>query len=99
MKKLRSLAQAIIVAAMLVSMFLGFSDAPIKPCPGQNPLGFCGKQGQPHTLADYQAYRWQSAALLIGWPLGMLFIFLLQGGNRNRDGKTSARQHPRFGGR
>ncbi len=32
-----------------------FYDGPIHPCAEH---GYCGKQGQPHTRADYDAEMW-----------------------------------------
>ena len=61
------------------SVFVGyFGDGPIEPCGPtiayaikQHPDGYCGKQGQPHTLADYQAYEKWSRIFWIGWPIGL----------------------------
>ena len=57
-----------------------FADAPIKPC--EEHL-FCGKQGQPHTEADYQAFnRWETTIFWV-WPFCLLAMFLLGKPKRN----------------
>ena len=71
--------------AGLLFLFSGiFSDGPIQPCVPEkhyaiafHPDGFCGKQGQPHTFADYQSYEFWSRVMLIGWPLGMGVLLIL----------------------
>ena len=51
-----------------------FPDAPIHQC----ATGFCGKQGQPHTLVDYRAFDvWQTTFFGI-WPFGLVSLYLLQ---------------------
>ena len=62
-----------------------YPDGPIHPCvEGENylikyhPDGYCGKQGQPHTADEYQAFEtWQTTFLFV-WPLGMAALFILQ---------------------
>jgi hypothetical protein len=81
MKK-RALLSALVGVIMSSLFFYGwfkYPDAPIHACAG--PTGYCGKQGQQHTLVEYQWFSvWQTSLFLI-WPFGMLALFLL---NRNR---------------
>jgi hypothetical protein len=69
-------AIALIMGAVFLYGWFRFPDAPIHQCSG--PLGYCGKQGQAHPFADYQAFElWQTTLFLL-WPAGMLALFLLQ---------------------
>ncbi len=76
-------ALALFVACCFFYFFYGayeFPDAPIKPCEEHR---FCGKQGQPHTEADYQAFdRWETT-IMWGWPLCILAIVALGRSKRN----------------
>lgn len=55
--------------------WFAYPDAPLHPC-GQDR--FCGKQGQPHTSADYEAFlRWQTS-LFVTHPLALLAGLLLK---------------------
>ncbi len=75
--KIRKTASATISAIMLVIFFYGilrFPDGPIHPC-GINR--YCGKQGQPHTLQQYRAFKsWETTFVYI-WPVGLLSLWLL----------------------
>jgi hypothetical protein len=77
----RKLAQALLVCIVIGALaffFYGmrlFPDSPIVEC----ATGYCGKQGQSHTLEDYQAYRWWSAMLFWTHPLGMIALAILAG--------------------
>jgi hypothetical protein len=53
---------------------LRFPDNPIHEC----QTGYCGKQNQPHTRADYDAFVTWEKVIFIIWPLGMVSIALLQ---------------------
>jgi len=53
-----------------------FPDEPIRPCHG--PGGFCGKQGQPHTAADYIRYRDWTMAHLIFVALGAIGLVIIE---------------------
>ena len=72
--------------AILFSYFVGrFGDGPIHKCVAgrpyaitQHPSGYCGKQGQPHTEEDYQAYQTWETILFIVWPTGMASIAALR---------------------
>jgi hypothetical protein len=56
-----------------------FPDAPIHPCveiAGNYAIkphlaGYCGKQGQSHTLDDYRAFQAWELAMSIVWPIGL----------------------------
>jgi hypothetical protein len=62
------------MAALFVYGLISFPDGPLRVCAEH---GFCGKQGQPHTLSDYHRYVVWEWAMLIVWPAGMLLLFLL----------------------
>jgi hypothetical protein len=70
---------AIIMVAFFCYGLFQYPDAPIKPCTASP--GFCGKQGQLHTLLEYQRFATWEHALIILWPVGLLSLFLL---NRKR---------------
>lgn len=77
MKIIRRVTSAIIWAAMFAYFFYGtfrFPDGPIHPC-GINR--YCGKQGQPHTLRQYRAYKTWNTSLLYIWPVGLVSLALL----------------------
>ena len=66
----------IIMVFMAIEFVYGmvrFFDGPLHEC----ATGFCGKQGQPHTAAEYHAYMIWQTVMLITWPLGMLTLLLL----------------------
>jgi len=77
MQRLRKAITAVLAPAMLIFFFYGlyrFPDAPFRPCNAQQ---YCGKQGKPHTLEEYIAFkRWESTLIWL-WPSGMLVLFLL----------------------
>jgi hypothetical protein len=72
--KTARLLTAVISIAMAVVFLYGmvrFPDAPIHEC----ATGFCGKQGQPHTIGDYDAFRvWQTMTIFIVWPIGLVCV-------------------------
>lgn len=81
----------LVMGAALLYGFIRFPDGPIHACvPGrayavkQHPEGYCGKQGQPHTLADYRSYREWTTAMLVGWPFGLVLLIILHYANRKR---------------
>jgi hypothetical protein len=92
------LARYLILAIML-GLFATFAvlypDAPVSPCPS----GFCGKQGQVHTEADFRRFQMLETALFIVWPVGILGLFLLLRADRKRSPDAPRKPHPRFGGR
>jgi hypothetical protein len=51
-----------------------FPDGPIHPCAKH---GYCGKQGQPHSQADFKAFDHWESALKWGWLPGMAALYLL----------------------
>lgn len=74
-----------ITAVMLVIFFYGlirYPDAPIKPCAVAS--GFCGKQNQARTLAEYEAFKRWETLLMICWPIGTVALIAL-GTRRRRD--------------
>lgn len=78
-ERFRKLCEGCIVAVMAAVFILGlalYPDNPIHPCDG--PGGYCGKQGQPHTVANYNGFRLWERTILIVWPLGFLGFGLLQ---------------------
>lgn len=78
-----------IVAGMMMLWFAGgfvlFPDAPIQRCAAgtaylfqDHPYGYCGKQGQSHTEADFWHFQlWQTVLFLI-WAPGIVVLHLLQ---------------------
>ena len=78
MKRARNIFRGLVGTIMFVWFFYGirrFPDQPIHPCGTHE---YCGKQGQPHSLADYEAYESWSTSLYVLWPSGMLCLFLSQ---------------------
>jgi hypothetical protein len=71
----RSLTFGIIFVMMVwfVGGAIRFPDSPIHPCPN----GYCGKQGQRHTEEEYRLEKLWSRYLIIGWPIGMFALILL----------------------
>jgi len=67
-----------VVAAMTAVFLYGlifYIDAPIKPCGDL----FCGKGGQPHTLAEYQSFRTWQGILIFTWAIGLPIHFVFSG--------------------
>ena len=61
-----------IIGVVMVVLFayglIRYPDLPIRECPS----GYCGRQGQPHTAAEYNAFSiWQTTLLSFG-PSGCL---------------------------
>jgi hypothetical protein len=74
----RGLASASVALIMFLVFYYGvfvYPDSPIDPCSG--PTGYCGKQGQPHSLAEYQDFAHWQTTLSIVWPVGMLALAFL----------------------
>jgi hypothetical protein len=40
--------------------------------------GYCGKQGQPHSQQDFDAFNRLESTLFWLWPVGMLTAYFLQ---------------------
>ena len=73
------------MAALFIYGLGRFPDGPIHKCvPGtayavmQHPSGYCGKQGQPHTVEDYRAYEIWERTFFIVWPVGLASIAALR---------------------
>jgi len=80
MQRLRKIFSTIVMAYMILLFSYGllrYPDAPIHPC---GTSGFCGKQGQPHTEADYRQFLVWDSLLAWTWMPGLLVLGLL-----NRD--------------
>lgn len=73
-------AIALIMGSLFFYGWFRYPDAPIYKCSGG--VGYCGKQGQPHSRADYQAFELWQTVLFILWPVGMLAMFFLGRGKR-----------------
>ena len=76
MKITRKAVSAGILTIMLVFFFYGivrYPDGPIHPC-GVNR--YCGKQGQPHTLQQYRAFKRWETTLFYMWPVGLVSLAL-----------------------
>ena len=75
---------AYFIGSLMLGVFayglLMFPDNPIHPC---KEHVYCGKQGQPHSQSEFDAFsRWDAA--MGWWPLGMVAIALLRGVKRVR---------------
>ena len=62
------------VVVLFVYGLIRYPDLPIRECPS----GYCGKQGQPHTAAEYRAFNAWQITLMIGWPIGIAALLFLQ---------------------
>jgi hypothetical protein len=80
-RRRRRNASAVIGTIMLILFVYGlvrFPDAPLHTCVDH---GYCGKQGQPHTQREFEAFEiWQNTLFWI-WPIGMVALYVL---NRDR---------------
>lgn len=74
----------LIIIAAVSCFFFGvghFRDGPIHPCEKDrgyfykdHPYGYCGKQGQSHTAADFKSYQeWETITYVL-WSLMMLSV-------------------------
>jgi hypothetical protein len=84
MNTFRKNLAGIILGSMLVFFFSGilrFPDSPIQPC-GVNK--FCGKQGQPHTLEEYNSFKTWETILLWVWLPGLITVVALRGGTSSK---------------
>src|SRR6476659_4899602 len=72
MQKTRSLSYCIglVMVVLFVYGLVRYPDLPIRECPS----GYCGRQGQPHTAAEYNAFSIWQTTLFIVWPIGMLIM-------------------------
>ena len=75
---------AYIIGALMLGFFayglLMFPDNPIHSC---KEHGYCGKQGQPHSQSEFDAFsRWD--AVMAWWPAGIVAIALLRAAKRVR---------------
>ena len=84
MQKTRPLSYCIglVMVVLFVYGLIRYPDLPIRECPS----GYCGRQGQPHTAAEYNAFSIWQTTLFIVWPVGMLIMLLLQRGKPKRPG-------------
>src|SRR6266576_5940636 len=74
MQKTRPLGYCIglVMVVLFVYGLIRYPDLPIRECPS----GYCGRQGQPHTAAEYNAFKIWQTTLFIVWPIGMLIMLL-----------------------
>jgi hypothetical protein len=84
-KRTRGMLAKIIGCAMFAVFFYGLIRFPDSPIHRSADGHFIGKQGQPRTLQDYQAFAAWEKLLFCIWPLGMLLVFWL-----NRDDPKNA---------
>ena len=65
MQKTRSLSYCIglVMVVLFVYGLIRYPDLPIRECPS----GYCGRQGQPHTAAEYNAFKIWQTTLFIVW--------------------------------
>ena len=74
--------RGLIIINAVLCFFLGvgrFRDGPIHPCEKDvqylyhyHPYGYCGKQGQSHTAADFEHYQEWEDVIFVLWPLMLL---------------------------
>jgi hypothetical protein len=84
MTALRTTVTCLVLAYMLTLFGYGlvkYPDAPLHPC---SSAGYCGKQGQPHGMEQYERFRSWQAAFEWSWPIGMLALYLLNQGKFQR---------------
>ncbi|ESQ82048.1 hypothetical protein AEAC466_19205 [Asticcacaulis sp. AC466] len=74
-----------VMSAMLFGGVVLYPDAPIQKCDSDNdyfyknhPDGYCGKQGQNHTEAEFRQFKVWETSMMVIWPLGILLGALLQ---------------------
>ncbi len=67
----------------IIGLVFRYPDLPNRECPS----GYCEKQGQPHTAAEYRAFNAWQITLMIGWPIGIAALLFLQ---REKLGATLA---------
>jgi hypothetical protein len=72
--QLLSYVIGLVMVVLFVYGLIRYPDLPIRECPS----GYCGKQGQPHTAAEYRAFNAWQITLLIGWPIGIAALLFLQ---------------------
>jgi hypothetical protein len=78
---------AAMMGALLIYGLSRYPDAPLQAC---NDHSYCGKQGQPHTQSQFEAFEiWQNVLFWV-WPIGMLALYVL-----NRDRFRSRGRRPR----
>ncbi len=58
--------------------FMQFPDSPIRLC-GENQ--YCGKQGQSHTVEDFERYKRYGTINIISFPISFFLLFI---NNRNK---------------
>jgi len=88
MQKTRPLSNCIglVMVVLFVYGLIRYPDLPIRECPS----GYCGRQGQPHTAAEYNAFKIWQTTLFIVWPIGMLISFFCSA--ENPKGKRRLKQ-------
>jgi hypothetical protein len=77
--KTRKFLAYCICAVMFAASSYGlwrFPDSPVYPCQAH---GYCGKQGQRHSLEDFEAFNKWTTIIFWLWPTGMLSAGLLWG--------------------
>ncbi len=88
MQRVRQILVGVIMVVMMTwlggGIFL-YPDDPIERCDSHadyyykvHPDGYCGKQGQNHTEADFRRFNIWEHTLWVIWPLGMGLGWLLQ---------------------
>jgi hypothetical protein len=60
---------------ILIYGMVRFPDSPIHPC---TTHGYCGKQGQPHTVFEYLAFDQWITTMYYLWPTGVIALILLR---------------------
>jgi hypothetical protein len=80
-KRFQTICKGLALALVIgigVATLVQFPDEPLAPC--QGPGGYCGKQGQPHTAADYSRYRDWTTAQFAVLGLGLIGLVIIERG-------------------
>jgi hypothetical protein len=72
--RLLSYIIGLVIVALFVYGLIRYPDLPIRECPS----GYCGRQGQPRTAAEYRAFNAWQITLMIGFPIGIAAMLFLQ---------------------
>jgi hypothetical protein len=64
----------LVMVVLFVYGLIRYPDLPISECPS----GYCGKEGQPHTAAEYRAFNAWQITLMMGWPIGIAAMLFLR---------------------
>ncbi|HEV2162533.1 MAG TPA: hypothetical protein VGR52_09925 [Stellaceae bacterium] len=80
LKRIHQILATCVVLVMFATFGYGlvlFPDAPLKRCVGAHASGYCGKNGQLYTAADYATFTTWQTTLFIVWPVGLAIVVVL----------------------